>query len=375
MNPYPPPPGMMHQPYQYTHTYAPPPQLSSSSLAPRSVPTKLFFASVPWTTKLETIRSLFGRFGDMVECKLIMDRDDPSKCKGYGFVMYRNYESARAAVEAMNGYRIEDREMKVDFSQPSSSTGGASGGRDGNAGGNRTAQQSNTKSQTNQPPPPTQMLNPIALAILAKYSAKNMRPPLPVEDEFPPFPSEPCPYSNDEMSMMISTSNDMKSNENEIYYEDDDDDNNHEYDSNEEDHEGMDDHSFKRKRNEMDSSAKDAKSIDTNTRVYVSGLPLDVTVEEIQALFGKVGVIAKQKQKRGFPDQWPYKIQIYTDEKTGAQKGDAKIAYEDPSAARTAPQFFDGYELRGHKLKVEMATQTEWQPPQKYGRGSNYDRR
>ncbi len=370
MNPYPPPPGMMHQSYQYAHSYAPPPP---SSLAPRSVPTKLFFASVPWTTKLETMRGLFGRFGDMIECKLIMDRDDPSKCKGYGFVMYRNYESARAAVEAMNGYRIEDREMKVDFSQPSSSTSGMPGSRDGNmGGGNRTTQQNNSKSQMNQPTPPTQMLNPIALAILAKYSAKSIQPLLPVEDEFPPFPSEPCSYSFDEMTMMISTSNDMKSNEKEIYYEENND---NEYDSNEEEHDDGDDHSFKRKRNQMDTSTKDAKSIDTNTRVYVSGLPLDVTVEEIQALFGKVGVIAKQKQKRGFPDQWPYKIQIYTDEKTGAQKGDAKIAYEDPSAAKTAPQFFDGYELRGHKLKVEMATQTEWQPPQKYGRGSNYDRR
>ncbi|RHY30157.1 hypothetical protein DYB32_004560 [Aphanomyces invadans] len=48
-----------------------------------------------------------------------------------------------------------------------------------------------------------------------------------------------------------------------------------------------------------------------------------------------------QKQKRGYKDQWPWKIKIYTND-DGTLKGDAVITYEDANAARTAPSFFNG---------------------------------
>lgn len=47
------------------------------------------------------------------------------------------------------------------------------------------------------------------------------------------------------------------------------------------------------------------------------------------------------KQKRGYKDQWPYNIKIYTDE-SGKNKGDACLAYEDPSAAHSAGGFYNG---------------------------------
>ena len=43
----------------------------------------------------------------------------------------------------------------------------------------------------------------------------------------------------------------------------------------------------------------------TNTRIYVSGLPPDVTAEELADLFGNIGVVARERPKgRGvFKDQ------------------------------------------------------------------------
>ncbi|KAG9416529.1 RNA-binding protein EWS [Aphanomyces cochlioides] len=95
-------------------------------------------------------------------------------------------------------------------------------------------------------------------------------------------------------------------------------------------------------------------------RIYVSNLPDDITVDELQGIFGGLGVIAKEKQKRGYKDQWPWKIKIYTND-DGTSKGDAVITYEDANAARTAPGFFNGSDIRGKTITVELAGKPE--PP------------
>jgi hypothetical protein len=64
----------------------------------------------------------------------------------------------------------------------------------------------------------------------------------------------------------------------------------------------------------------------------------------VNYVFSKVGRI---KQKRGYKDQWPWNIKIYTDD-SGKAKGDACLAYEDPSAAHSAGGFYNS------KITVEF---------------------
>ncbi|KAJ7297984.1 hypothetical protein O6H91_23G017800 [Diphasiastrum complanatum] len=105
-----------------------------------------------------------------------------------------------------------------------------------------------------------------------------------------------------------------------------------------------------------------------NTRIYISGLPVDVTVDELRDLFGGIGQVARLKRKRGYKDQWPWSIKLYTDE-SGNNKGDAVLTYEDPSAAHSAGGFFSGYVLRGNRITVTMAEKSAPRPPVDY-RGS-----
>jgi RNA-binding protein FUS len=67
---------------------------------------------------------------------------------------------------------------------------------------------------------------------------------------------------------------------------------------------------------------------------------------------------ARKKQKRGYPDQWPWNIRLYTDEK-GAFKGDATVTFEDPNAAANAPKFFDGGDFKGNTIHVEVASASQ----------------
>ncbi|KAF4320648.1 hypothetical protein BBO99_00005442 [Phytophthora kernoviae] len=106
--------------------------------------------------------------------------------------------------------------------------------------------------------------------------------------------------------------------------------------------------------------AKEALEDPTWARIYISDLPTDITSDELQEMFGAIGIVAREKQKRGYKDQWPFKIKIYTDN-DGKAKGDAVLTYEDANAARTAPEFFNGSEIRGKTIKVELAGKPE--PP------------
>ncbi|OWM66666.1 hypothetical protein CDL15_Pgr010317 [Punica granatum] len=101
-----------------------------------------------------------------------------------------------------------------------------------------------------------------------------------------------------------------------------------------------------------------------NARIYISNLPPDVTVDELRDLFGGIGQVGRIKQKRGYKDQWPWNIRIYTDEK-GNNKGDACLAYEDPFAAHSAGD----YDMRGYTINVTMAEKSAPRPPFEHGGG------
>ncbi|KAL1862157.1 hypothetical protein Plec18170_000981 [Paecilomyces lecythidis] len=76
-----------------------------------------------------------------------------------------------------------------------------------------------------------------------------------------------------------------------------------------------------------------------NTAVYVTSLPLDVTLDEINDVFCKCGVIAEEIDS-GRP-----RIKMYTDE-NGKFKGDALVVYFRPESVNLAVQMLDETDFR-----------------------------
>jgi len=74
--------------------------------------TKLYFGSVHFSIGEEDIKSIFAPFGEVLA--LSMHRDpETGRSKGFGFVTYKEHESAKNALEQLNGLELAGRNLKV----------------------------------------------------------------------------------------------------------------------------------------------------------------------------------------------------------------------------------------------------------------------
>lgn len=86
------------------------------------------------------------------------------------------------------------------------------------------------------------------------------------------------------------------------------------------------------------------------TAVYVSGLPLDITKEELIPFMAKCGIIKKD------PETGEYKVKLYEDEH-GRPKGDALIVYFKRESVDLALQLLDEREIRPGSGSVIRVTE------------------
>jgi RNA recognition motif-containing protein len=78
---------------------------------------KLYVGSLSYNTTEDTLRTLFAEFGEIESVKLIMDRDT-GRPKGFAFVEMATDQAAQAAISALNGKSVDNREIRVERAQP-----------------------------------------------------------------------------------------------------------------------------------------------------------------------------------------------------------------------------------------------------------------
>ncbi len=74
---------------------------------------KIFVGGLAWATTSETLAEVFSQFGEVVESKVIVDRET-GRSRGFGFVTFEDSESAEEAIRAMNGQELDGRTIRVD---------------------------------------------------------------------------------------------------------------------------------------------------------------------------------------------------------------------------------------------------------------------
>lgn len=92
---------------------------------------KLFVGGLSWGVDDHSLREAFTDFGEVIEARVILDRDS-GRSRGFGFVSFTNSEEATSALSAMDGKEIQGRSVRVNYA--TERTGGFGGGGYGGGG-------------------------------------------------------------------------------------------------------------------------------------------------------------------------------------------------------------------------------------------------
>jgi cold-inducible RNA-binding protein len=79
--------------------------------------TKLYVGSLPYSWSAEQLEALFQPYGRVTSAAIVSDQAT-RRSKGFGFVEFDGDESARKAMEALNGQEIEGRSLSVREARP-----------------------------------------------------------------------------------------------------------------------------------------------------------------------------------------------------------------------------------------------------------------
>jgi RNA recognition motif-containing protein len=94
---------------------------------------KLFVGGLSWGTTDDGLHQAFAQFGEIVEAKVITDRET-GRSRGFGFVTFANDEGATKAISEMDGTELDGRTIKVNEAEDKGPRGGGGGGGGGRGG-------------------------------------------------------------------------------------------------------------------------------------------------------------------------------------------------------------------------------------------------
>jgi cold-inducible RNA-binding protein len=72
----------------------------------------LYVGNLTFNTTSADLESLFGAHGEVSKAQVITDRDT-GRSRGFGFVEMATSDSAKAAIEALNGKDVDGRALTV----------------------------------------------------------------------------------------------------------------------------------------------------------------------------------------------------------------------------------------------------------------------
>lgn len=107
----------------------------------------IYVGNLNWNMTSEDLQELFAPYGEVTSAKIVTDKFNNNRSKGFGFVEMPDDEAARTAISALHDTDVQDRKIVVNESTPrpegerksggfKKSYGGGGGSRGGGFGGN-----------------------------------------------------------------------------------------------------------------------------------------------------------------------------------------------------------------------------------------------
>jgi len=104
---------------------------------------RIYVGNLSFQTTTESLQAAFQEFGQVVDAKVMSDRET-GQPRGFGFVTMGTAAEAAKAIAAMNGALLDGRALRVNEAEERQNRGGGGGGggfggggRGGGGGGRR----------------------------------------------------------------------------------------------------------------------------------------------------------------------------------------------------------------------------------------------
>ena len=94
---------------------------------------RLYVGNLAFHTTEDALMRAFQACGEVVEAKLILDRET-GRSRGFAFVVMSNAEEAQKAISQMNGADLDGRQLRVNEAEERKPRGGGGGGGGGFGG-------------------------------------------------------------------------------------------------------------------------------------------------------------------------------------------------------------------------------------------------
>ena len=72
----------------------------------------IFIGNLSWDTEEEDLRDLFNGYGEVIKCKIPVERDSGKK-RGFGFVEMNSESSEKSAIDDLQDVEWMGREIRV----------------------------------------------------------------------------------------------------------------------------------------------------------------------------------------------------------------------------------------------------------------------
>jgi len=95
---------------------------------------RLYVGNLAFSTTDEALREAFAEFGEVVETKVVIERET-GRSRGFAFVEMATAEAAKSAIDQMNGALLDGRALRVNEAEARPERGGGGGGGRGGGGG------------------------------------------------------------------------------------------------------------------------------------------------------------------------------------------------------------------------------------------------
>jgi RNA recognition motif-containing protein len=97
----------------------------------------IYVANIPFKATDGQLKELFEQYGEVSSAKIITDKET-QRSRGFGFVEMPDSAAAKEAIENLNGYDFDGKQLSVNEARPKTDSprgGGGYGNRSGGGGG------------------------------------------------------------------------------------------------------------------------------------------------------------------------------------------------------------------------------------------------